>query len=196
MNKGFNNLWPTTVLLEQIEDTELLFQVTQELMQTINFHTPPNDFQQYDILKDAGGVVETFKQKVVVPTFNRYLENTIGTGLDSYQYGFKSWITGTGQGYYIPVHNHSGAHLSAVFYLFCEENDSGGEISLVDPRTNANRGYDSNFKQLFTDKTYNPKTGDVLVFPSYVYHYTHPFRGKIRLAMPVDLFLKFENKTT
>jgi hypothetical protein len=35
----------------------------------------------------------------------------------------------------------------------------------------------------------NPKTGDIVVFPSYLYHHVQTYNSNIRLALPVDLFL-------
>ena len=54
-------------------------------------------------------------------------------------------MAGTGTGYMIPVHNHNQSSVSAVFYILCEEFDKGGELELIDPKTNSNRGYDKNF---------------------------------------------------
>jgi len=34
-----------------------------------------------------------------------------------------------------------------------------------------------------------PSSGEYIIFPSYIYHYTLPFSGALRLAVPVDLFL-------
>lgn len=190
MQPGINNLWPTPVLVDTVTDTELLTQFVEELFQTINFFTPPSDFQNDDILSRDSVIIKKFKEQVVIPTFNRYLETVIGDNLNNHKkFRMRSWITGTGAGYYIPVHNHSGAVVSSVFYLFCEEKNSSGEIALLDPRINANRGYDGKFKNLFAEETHCPKSGDVLMFPSFLYHYTKPFDGKHRLAMPVDLFL-------
>ena len=86
----------------------------------------------------------------------------------------------------MPKHNHSGSHLSAVFYLLCEEKN-GGNIVLHDPRTNANRGYVDDFQSMFDKVRFTPSSGDVLIFPSFLYHNVETFNGKMRLAMPVDL---------
>jgi hypothetical protein len=89
----------------------------------------------------------------------------------------------------MPLHNHSGSYLSAVFYLLCEENDKGGEIVLQDPRFNANRGYKEEYNNWFNNEIMTPKTGQFIIFPSFLYHTVKTFYGKIRLAMPVDLIL-------
>jgi hypothetical protein len=60
---------------------------------------------------------------------------------------------------------------------------------MMDPRANANRGYKDQFKSMFSNETYLPKSGEYLIFPSYLYHHTISFTGNMRIAMPVDLFL-------
>ena len=152
--------------------------------------TPQSDFQNHDILADGSAIIQEFKREIVKPMFDTYLKQVIGVGLDNFkEYWFRSWLAGTSSGYKIDPHNHSGASLSAVFYLLCEEMDSRGELVLMDPRTNANRGYTTSFLPLFASESVLPTTGDVLIFPSFVYHYSIMFEGKLRLAMPVDLFL-------
>lgn len=189
MNYGMNNLWPTPVLLEKIQDTDILDLTVQEILTTTDLSTPPSDFQSYDILADGGPVFEKFRKNIVEPIFDRYLIEVYGFSLHDTQYSFRSWLTGTGHSYMIPVHNHSGASLSAIFYLLCEEDSKGGELFLIDPRSNANRGYLDRMKQPFASKTFLPTSGEVIVLPSYLYHQTLTFQGNLRLAMPVDLYV-------
>ena len=190
MDYGLNTLFPTPMLLDKVANTDLLNEVIQELLLTINLASPPSDFQKYDVLREGSPVIQEFKNTVVIPTFEKYLNQVCATSLTSYtEYWMKSWVTGTGYDYVIPVHNHSGASVSAVFYLLCEEQDKGGKLMMIDPRPNANRGYDINFKPLFEPQSLLPKTGDIAVFPSFLYHYSTVFKGKLRLAMPVDLFV-------
>jgi hypothetical protein len=188
MNKGFNNLWPTTAYLGEV-DAATLESVCQALFSEIDLAHPPNDFQNFDLLKSGSDIFQKFRDNIVWPAFKNYL-NHIDIDLNEFpDRRLRSWLTGAYNGYSIPIHNHSGASLSAVFYLLSEETDQGGELILLDSRTNANRGYKDQFKKLFENKTYLPKSGEYLIFPSYVYHHTIPFTGSMRLAMPVDLFL-------
>ena len=194
MEYGLNTLFPTPVLLDKINNTELLDAVIQDLLATIDFAAPPSDFQKYDVLLEGSPIIQEFKNTVVIPTFEKYLNQVCNISLANYSsYWMKSWITGTGYDYSIPVHNHSGASLSAVFYLMCEEQDKGGELMMIDPRPNANRGYDVNFKPLFEPQGLLPQTGDIVVLPSFLYHHSTIFKGKLRLAMPVDLFMSIDN---
>jgi len=188
MNKGFNKLWPTEIYLGEI-DGDILDQTCQTIFTELNLDKPASDFQGFDILEDGSEQFQKFRDTVVWPAFTRYLKEA---GIDIIEFPdrkLRSWIAGVYNGYVIPAHNHSGASVSAVFYLLCEEQDRGGELVLLDSRVNANRGYKDQFKSWFENKIYLPKSGEYLMFPSYVYHHTLPFTGKIRLAMPVDLFL-------
>lgn len=184
---GSNQLWPTIVykgLLEKETHTKVL----DSLFTETNLVNPAGDFQDFDILEDGPQTMKDFKNEVV-GVFDQYLRD-IGLKLSDFSsYNIRSWITGTRNGYMIPIHNHSGAHLSAVFYFFCEDGNKGGELVAVDPRGNANRGYLDEFKPLFENLVYAPKSGEYVVFPSYLYHHTNVFNGSLRIAMPVDLFL-------
>jgi hypothetical protein len=188
MNKGFNELWPTTAYLGDI-DSAILEELCQTIFTELDLEKPSNDFQQFDLLEDGSAVFQKFRDEVVWPAFTNYL---IHLGIDINEFPdrkLRSWVTGVYKGYMIPAHNHSGASISAVFYLLCGEQSKGGELILLDSRANANRGYKDQFKKLFENNTYLPKSGEFLMFPSHVYHHTIPFTGTIRLAMPVDLFL-------
>lgn len=189
MKQGLNNLWPTPVLYDKIQDLDLMNRTVDYMFTNFDLEVPPSDFQKFDILRDGGPIMQEFRDNIVVPAFDKYLELINVPEYTSYF--VNSWITSPYQGYRIPVHNHSGASLSAVFYLVCEEQNAGGEFTLIDPKANANRGYDKSFGSLFKEETFVPATGDVIIFPSYTYHYTDIFTGHMRLAIPVDFFPKF-----
>lgn len=189
LKSGMNNLWPTEVYLGKIENKELLNDFCQYLFLNEDLSTPMSgNLSKVDLLRDGPPEAQNFRDKIVWPAFENYLAQL---GFDISKYDdrrLKSWLTGSQNGYSITAHNHSGASVSAVFYLLCDENQ-GGDLILMDPRANANRGFKPDFQRLFENKTYKPRSGEFVMFPSYVYHHTVPFTGKLRLAMPVDLFL-------
>ena len=190
LNNGFNNLWPTPVYLDKIKDEKLVEQVCQEILLNVDLSTPLTEFQEYDILHDGPEIFQIFRDQVVLPSFETYLKNWNLSFKDfSNKKRIRSWLTGAYSGYNIPIHNHSGASLSAIFYLLVDNHMQGGDLVFLDPRLNANRGYEDQFKPLFENKLYSPNSGEVVVFPSFLYHQTMPFSGSIRLAMPVDLFV-------
>lgn len=125
-------------------------------------------------------------QEFIKPVFSVYA-GMLGVDLQKKDYDLRAWLTGYGTGYAMPKHNHSGSHISAVFYLLVDE--KGGDLILHDPRTNANRGYKDELQSMFEPIRFSPKSGDIIMFPSYLYHSVESFNGKIRLAMPIDLIL-------
>ena len=192
MNNGINEFWATPVYKENINDSALLDNVCNWIILNENLDKPSSDFQNYDILNNGSEVMKEFKNSVVYPAFKNFLEY-FNLDLDKYKnIHFRSWLTGCKSGYNIPIHNHSGSIASAVFYLLCDENQHG-ELIMLDPRSNANRGFQEEFKHHFENKIYTPKSGEFVIFPGYLYHQTVPFTGSIRLAMPVDLFLTRHN---
>lgn len=186
LTTGINNLWPTPVYYGTIENKELLDNVCQQLLISSSI---TSTFQEYDPLADEeDSTMQQFKNQVVWPAFTEYFD-ILGIDISKFPARrLRSWLSGVSN-YMIPVHNHSNAVFSAVFYLLSESSARAGELILVDPKTNANRGYKAEFKHLFENKIFSPSSGEYLILPSYVYHHTVPFTGSIRLAMPVDLFL-------
>lgn len=189
MEYGINKLWPTTAMLEQVQNTEIVNKVAETIMTDFNLQTPPSDWDDYDVLRDGGEVLQDFQKLVVEPMFEKYLQEVFGLDLSVCKgHHFRSWLTGPHAGYSIRPHNHSWSCISAVFYLLCDEKDAGGELILMDPRVNANRGYQEPMKFYFAEQKLLPSTYDAIMFPSFMYHYTLPFKGTLRLAMAVDFF--------
>jgi hypothetical protein len=188
MKEGFNDLWPTTILKDTIEDKNSLEDITNYTLVKYGQNNKVSaDVLDENLFDDP--YYNKFKDNVVVPSFEKYLQKCVGISLKNKKYKLRSWLTGYGVSYAMPKHNHSGSHLSAVFYLLSEDKHLGGSLVINDPRFNANRGYDSDFKNWFEKKIFIPKTGDILIFPSFTYHSVDTYYGKLRLAMPVDLFL-------
>jgi hypothetical protein len=184
-----NQLWSTPVFKGIIKDKDLLERLLQSMFLNVNLDAPVNDFQDFDILNEGPKEFIEFKEKIVYTAFEDYIKR-LGHDIKMFNnVSLRSWITGVRNGYMIPVHNHSGASFSAVFYLLCENDKEGGELLMVDPRANANRGYKDQFKDWFSNKSFLPQSGEYIIFPSYLYHHTLPFTGKMRIAMPVDLYL-------
>jgi hypothetical protein len=185
LKSGLNNSWATPIYktsITQDECTSLL----NEIMKTENIVKPQSDFSDGS-LTDRIPLLKTLADIKYAEFFKEALE----MDLNDFEYDFKSWLTGSTNGYNMDIHNHSGAQFAAVFYLLAEEQDQGGELVIHDPRVNANRGYDSNkFKHFFSPIEHTPSTGDVLIMPGYVYHSVRPYHSSLRIAVPVDIFIK------
>ena len=179
-----NNLWPTNVLLGKIDNRELYERVTTEILSLSLIQSDTNN-----IFNLGNEVFNEFKEKIVYPAFKEYITNVHNVDMDRYNHiEYNGWVTG-GTGYVMNLHNHAGSQFSAVFYLMNEVTTEGGQIEFIDPRSNANRGYDQVLRRPFKNIEYMPNTGDYLIFPSFLYHGVYPFRSTLRMAIPVDLFL-------
>jgi uncharacterized protein (TIGR02466 family) len=85
----------------------------------------------------------------------------------------------------INLHQHNGAVISGVFYI----NIPHGKLRLLDPRLNASRGYPSNFQKYFQSIEIKPKAGDLVMFPSFVWHEVHSEIPQQRILMPFDVYV-------
>lgn len=195
MKLGINELYPTKVLYSKIQNDALREEFINFLFENVDVINPPSEITGRDLLggvKDP--VVKRWMDEEVKTVFDNYFQQTIGHTLSEYKRIYSTWLTGTQGNYSMLMHNHSGSTLSAVFYLLTEEKQHGGELVFCDPRTNANRGYVTELQPEFQYTRFQPSTGDVLVFPSYMYHFVTPFVGKLRLCLPVDLFLDKDDR--
>lgn len=179
--------WPTHILTGALSQRELVDETVSHILQEYNLEQPPGDINSENIFDDPK--LKPFKEQIVEPAFDEWLKNVGKSIYDYPNRSMRAWITGTGYDYTIMTHNHSGAHLSAVFYLFNDSPGRGGELVLFDPRANANRAYKSDWNDYFGPMKIRTPSYTFAVFPSFVYHQTTPFKGKLRLAIPVDLFI-------
>lgn len=189
-----NSLWPTIIGSGKFEIDGLL----EHLFTSYDIHSFTKQNGE-TLFNDKSRVMKKFKE-LVYKKFDEYLMSTIGKSIKDYgSYEMRAWVTGGGQNYRMTSHNHSGSQLSAVFYIMSEEENSGGEIVFTDPRLNSNRGYDDWFHPMFSNHVHSPKTGDYMIFPSFLYHHVNQYYSNVRICVPVDLYLhrsKYINRLT
>jgi len=185
---SLNYYWSTPVLTDVILNKNLLEKTSNYILSNYgdNIKVKANLLNE-NILEDQN--LNDFQKEIIIPSFDVFYKKEFGFSVLEKKFHLKGWITGYGSCFSMPSHNHSGSQLSAVFYLIAEEIDKGGNLILHDPRFNANRGYKEEYNKWFQSKNITPKTGEYIIFPSFMYHNVEKFLGKIRLAMPVDLIL-------
>jgi len=115
--------------------------------------------------------------------------------LPPYQYRVQGWGMIMEDGDYAILHDHSASHWSVVYYVDVgdaapETHPQSGAISFVDPR----RGQFTVPGAPPEPSTFNifPKTGTMIVFPGWLQHYVHPYRGtrpRITIACNIDVLL-------
>lgn len=92
-----------------------------------------------------------------------------------------SWVERAEKGMYHPVHNHGLIGLSAICYVEfdCKSHEP---VIFVSPFTNPFNG------QLILAESSEMKEGVILVFPSFIQHYTNPNKSnKIRTTLSFNL---------
>ncbi|MCB9763701.1 MAG: hypothetical protein H6739_28285 [Alphaproteobacteria bacterium] len=96
------------------------------------------------------------------------------------RYGVHAWAMVMEEGDYTTPHDHAAAHWSAVFYADAGDADlarwpQSGRLAFLDPRraTPAIPGLGIGG----SDFSLAPRTGLLVLFPGWLQHYVHPYRG-------------------
>ena len=99
-----------------------------------------------------------------------------------------AWAIVNETGHSNQPHIHPGCAWSGVYYVAIEEGQ-GGEIYFQDPRTEAVMcPHPYNLLRTSNLVTVAPSPGLLLVFPSFVYHGVHPYRGsRPRISIAFNL---------
>jgi len=169
---GFHELWPTYVEVVDFGQ-ELATALSADLINIAQVRLGSGD------ILDGRTEAVTKMREQVIEAFQCHLDAYGETLTENFK--LKSWLN-IGS---LEAHNHSGAQFSAVFYLMGHD----GDLVLHDPRTNANRGYNSDaLKKHFEPVRFTPRAGLGVIFPSYLYHSVARSR-EFRLALAVDLYL-------
>lgn len=114
-----------------------------------------------------------------------YVALETGRAPDSFDLGagLEGWANVSREGNYAKAHVHPMSNLALVYYVDVGDHaadgpdDISGAIEFLDPRNRAHMftspGMDSRDSLLS-----RPEDGVLLVFPSWLYHTVHPYRGK------------------
>lgn len=139
-----------------------------------NFHTWP--FPEVLTLKD-----------MISEAVDEAMQTTSGIAADRFtvHYDQGCWANINRDRDYNNLHNHAGASWSGVYYVDMGEPETGrpnnGFIEFIDPRPMG--GSPKKLRFL-------PKAGEMLLFPSWLDHWVHPFYGKgerISIAFNLNL---------
>jgi hypothetical protein len=95
------------------------------------------------------------------------------------------------QGDYTVLHDHGEAHWSATYYVDAGDADQrspeSGALALVDPRRGGRSipGIESGSTFMI-----RPRSGMLVVFPGWLQHYVHPYRGaRPRIAIASNVVM-------
>ena len=178
-------LFSTNVLIDNFLDYDRLSELTTELLSNTFVNDEDGPVDSIDLFDYDLPELQNFKNCIIIPSFKKYLKEVFD--IDYFEGKFKSWLWNSNNNN-MDVHNHSGAHISGVFYILTD--GKNGKLKLHDPRVNANRGYNvrQEFTKHFMDEIIIPNTTDYIIFPSYLYHSVVQVNNT-RISLPVDLYI-------
>ena len=107
-----------------------------------------------------------------------------------YRVAVEAWAMVMHNGDYTIAHDHGDAHWSTTYYVDAGDADlertpDSGALAILDPRRGGRPipGIDPG-----STFTIRPRTGMLVVFPGYLQHYVHPYRGtRPRVAIACNL---------
>lgn len=114
-----------------------------------------------------------------------------------YRFGVQAWAMVMRHGDHTVLHDHTESHLSCVYYpdagdADLEQHPDSGKLCFVDPRRGGTviSGID-----LFPSQfSITPAPGQLVVFPGWLQHYVHPYRGaRPRVSISCNVRLEAES---
>lgn len=111
-----------------------------------------------------------------------------------YRYAVQAWAMVMRHGDYTLVHDHQESHFSMVYYSEVGDADlelhpDSGRLCFLDPRRG---GTVISGIELFPSQFgITPQNGQLVVFPSWLQHFVHPYRG-VRPRVSISCNLRFE----
>lgn len=146
------------------------------------FHT------EADLLEKDDPAITVYKS-LMHSLVHDYLAEVAGTEPSDIKFGLKTeaWANVQELGDYSRPHVHPSCHFSIVYYVDVGDEpearageanlDLQGRLEVLDPRGRPNMVLIPGVTQ--TDNVVlKPKAGLMLIFPSWLYHLVHPYRGK------------------
>ena len=98
--------------------------------------------------------------------------------LSPYRYAVTAWAMVMRNGHYVTTHDHGDAHWSVAYYVDAGDElpPPSGRLAFVDPRRSGRTIPElALFPSTFEVA---PHTSALVIFPSWVQHYVHAYRGE------------------
>ncbi len=147
-----------------------------------------------DLFEWGGPAIEELQRRVMEAT-QEITAKACGPALTGLQaeMNISGWANVSRDRAYNGIHNHPDCTWSGAYYVTLGERDTGdprnGIIEFLDPRMGVNWAQLPG-QPFGTQLQINPEAGTMLVFPSWMQHWVHPFKGtgeRISLAFNVRL---------
>lgn len=182
----FKDIEPWRVTLR--EETIIPNNIDELITEMMSHHFDDSDAKLDGVFSiKLPGFTKTkeFVEKECIPRMLQYVNDQFQC--EQHIDYWNSWVRNDNRGEGIGAHHHKSAHVSAVYYL--EAND--GFLTLLDPRGVAGRAYPNDiFDSNFVQYNHKPYRGCLIIFPSYLIHYVQAHTSGLRLALPIDVFLR------
>jgi len=191
------NLYDTLSLNEQLQS--LLLEKERSDLTEHKTHSKSNVGgwrSSADLFEWPSPAIGTLRQRLFEALDMMFSE--MGSGVPKpKKYNLCGWANLNRDGSYNNMHKHPGSDLSCVYYvsLGTKTGDHlyNGAIQFQDPRPGAFFGAIPGFdfgKMI----TIEPKPGGLIVFPSWLEHSVHPFRGEgVRISIAINVSLEYED---
>jgi uncharacterized protein (TIGR02466 family) len=189
---SIQKLWATPIYRANINDDALIQAIVNEVMcdpdaSSNNACEISRDKACKKIAENDGvfSVAVQYMYKAV----EEYLQEAYG--VINAEYHIDPFYLLHHQGGSVQYHNHPGSSFTGILYVSVPS----GHVSLLDPRVNANRGMMPAVQDMghFKPVDILPVAGDIIIFPSYVYHLGTPnLVRQPRIVMPFDVNAVFD----
>lgn len=136
------------------------------------WHSPP------DLAGRTEPCVRALVQAIVEHVGHHVAALGDGAPQPRYRYGVQGWAMVMRDGHYVAPHDHGDAHWSIAYYV-----DAGdalpapsGQLAFLDPRRSGRSV--PGLELAGTTFALTPKTGALVIFPGWLQHHVHPYRGQ------------------
>ena len=134
-----------------------------------------------DFLGASSDSITALRQRVVemiMAVTATFLNDSNGDR--AFNYVIEGWANVVRNGQYASAHNHPKCHWSGVYYVSSGQPEPpeapNGRLELIDPRAGANLMLAGS--KLEERHLIDPTPGVMVLFPSWLQHFVHPFFGQ------------------
>lgn len=204
LEEGLHSAFPTPLLVKRYRDSELNEKLlalvadrearekTTGMSNVGGWHSPP------DFLDAQDPTIFELRQRVFACVKKMlYLTKHVALGVE-HTIRLSAWANVARDGAYNAVHNHNPAVFSGVYYVDlgdpAPEGSRDGLIEFIDPRPGPHGG-PLPTHALHAPLIVDPEPGMLLMFPGWLLHYVHPYRGKSpRVSIAFNLWMSAETR--
>lgn len=188
VKKEFTFLFSTLVLQRQLEDVELLNQGLHDLIsaraqsdQGVTKSNVGGWHSATDFLRWDGPLpAELFRRVASAVKDYAAIERRVDAAALDLTVTAEAWANVARTGNYAKPHVHPNSNVSGVYYVDAgdspTEQSHSGVLELMDPRQRPGM-FETEGTVPFDGYRIVPKTGTLLLFPAWLYHYVHPYQG-------------------